>query len=191
MMGGNKILGLGLVFVVAAAVAFGASYFMRGGSGAELSMGTSQAQASETEKLWGVRCSNKDGTPVEEGQRGDYCEIFQRISVAETGQRVMELSMGYPQGKDNPASVVLTLPLGILLPAGVAVQVDDNSDSMQKAAVQHCDNGGCYAVLQVDRDGVGDFKAGKRLIVAFKDVKGKTLQMPVNLSGFTKAIGQL
>ena len=63
---------------------------------------------------WKVRCDDKN----------EKCEIFQRYVIKETGQRIAEFAVGYPQSNQSAVGVVI-LPLGIKVNQPIQVKIDD------------------------------------------------------------------
>ena len=48
--------------------------------------------SGKSEALWTVRCQEEDKTR-------EHCEVFQRLIVKETGARVAEFAIGFPEDK--------------------------------------------------------------------------------------------
>lgn len=131
---------------------------------------------------WAIRCDE-----ATEG-RPRHCEMFQSVSLQETGQRLVEVAIGYPPGTDRPLAVFL-LPLGILLPSGVALRVDDGAPV--GFPVQLCERNGCRADLPLSDALVTAMKAGNRAVVQVQDGRGQVIGLPVSLKGFTKALAEV
>ena len=66
----------------------------------------------------------------------------QRLFVQQTGQLVIVVSVRVPHAPRTPA-MLIQLPLGLFLPAGIQLGVDDGAT--QNLPVQRCDANGCYA----------------------------------------------
>ena len=64
------------------------------------------------------------------------------VWVQETGQLVIVVSVRVPHAPRTPA--MLVQPLGLFLPAGIQLGVDDRDSN---PPVQRCDANGCYAGL--------------------------------------------
>lgn len=128
---------------------------------------------------WSVRCS--------EGE-DKSCEIFQRLVVKETGQRVAEFAIGFPDGKKEARGVVI-LPLGILLPEGARMQIDDGQPF--KFKVRYCTQQGCFAFLNLNKELLGKLRKGDAATVIFKNLEGQDLSVGMSLDGFTKSLKEL
>lgn len=78
------------------------------------------------------------------------------------------------------------VPLGIYIPAGVAVRVDDGAPIPTN--VVDCDRQGCRSVVALDATAITAMRKGGRLAVVFVDSKsGKRLTVTGSLKGFTAA----
>jgi invasion protein IalB len=130
---------------------------------------------------WAVRCEQLDDVPQK------TCILFQRVAM-DGGQTVLSVTVAYPANSEN-AAIVFRLPLGIFLPAGALLQIDE--ENRIKLVVQRCDQRGCWAPLKLDDDTVGLFKKGREARVAFKDTAGKTIAVPLSLKGFTAGFDEI
>jgi invasion protein IalB len=131
---------------------------------------------------WQFRCE------VPEGASEERCAIFQNIVVRESQQQLLNFAVTIPQ-EDRPPAGVLLLPLGISLPMGVGLAVDEEDPS--RLAVEHCVQIGCRAVFPIQDELLAKMKAGKEAKVTFHDGARRPITIPVSLSGFTAAFNTL
>lgn len=145
--------------------------------------------ATEAQKeAWHIRCNEpEEGEAAPEEKRGK-CEIFQRLVMAETNQRVAEFAIGYPVDMDTARGVVI-MPLGILLPPGVQMMIDDGEPFQFK--VRYCNQGGCYAYLALNDAVINQLKKGTEAAFLFMDPSGKTVRVNMSLKGLTKALKEI
>lgn len=175
------------IAAVAAVLVFGAVVYMTNFAGGN-DAGSAHAETSEANKeAWFIRCSGE--TPAEEleTKRG-ACEMVQRQSMAETGQRVMEFAIGYPADAET-ARGVLILPLGIFLPAGAQMQVDDGETFTFQ--IRTCVPGGCIANLTFTEEVLEIFKSGKTATVTMAQDAEKTVSLEIPLNGFAKSLDDI
>jgi invasion protein IalB len=132
-----------------------------------------------------------------EGQEGDDpCRMAQTIFDAEQ-KPVGKIAMNRtPAGSAAAASGELALPvdLGILLPQGLTVGVDQGLSKQYDFYM--CMPSGCIARLLFNADDVQAFKAGDVMnlsLVAFlpPNRQATRIQIPVSLKGFTAAFDSL
>lgn len=131
---------------------------------------------------WTLRCMS--GT--ESAAR--RCEMVQVLGDTKTGQELMLIAIGYPEGQPSPIAWII-LPLGVLLPPGIGLKIDQG-ESMG-LPFRSCDGGGCATPWKLSDADVAALKRGNELMVIFKDIEGKSLGLPVSLSGFTAAFTRL
>lgn len=130
---------------------------------------------------WITRCET-----TEAGAKGP-CEIFQRLLVKESGQRVAEFAIGYPPNGIARGAVVL--PLGIMLDEDIYLQIDDGPRFSFK--VRYCTQSGCYAFLDLNPEIIDMMKKGGEATFHFNVMDGSPMAIDLSLSGFTKALQTL
>ena len=81
--------------------------------------------------------------------------------------------------------MLLQLPTGLFLPAGIAIQIDKNK--AHTAVVQTCDARGCFTGLPLTNAMIANMKKGNSVTIAFKNLKKQTIAVGLSLSGFTAA----
>lgn len=132
---------------------------------------------------WGYKCEKPEGLDKE------ICYIFQRVTNKENNKRISDITIAYPQVGDKPI-MVITLPLGVLLPAGIQLRIDEGEEAARAPYIV-CITEGCQARVTLDEKLTSAMKGGKLLRVAFLIPPQKELAFPVSLNGFTSAIGAL
>ncbi|MCB1739278.1 MAG: invasion associated locus B family protein [Gammaproteobacteria bacterium] len=148
---------------------------------------SAQAQVENGQRFkdWMGRCeTGKD----DQGKELQVCYISQRLIMKEGKRPVLEVSVGYMQNDKQPAAF-FTVPLGVTLPPGMQIQVDE-----QKAVripFAYCRDSGCIAPMPLNDDIVGQFKAGNKATITFIDGLGQRVPVPVSLSGFTAGFNAL
>lgn len=114
------------------------------------------------------------------------CMLTQDISLKKGGGLIVRGVLGRFGVKKGLAFVVI-VPLGIYLPAGVAIKIDTfDQVAMQ---VKRCIPQGCEAVLPLDKQLTEQFKQGEKLFVGFKvRANEETKIVPISLKGTLKGI---
>lgn len=116
------------------------------------------------------------------------CEMVQVVGDTQSGRDVLAVAIGYPEGQPRPIAWII-LPLGVLLPPGIGVKIDQGE--VNGMPYRSCDTRGCATPWQLSEEDVGALKRGNELVVIFRDIEGKSLGIPVSLSGFTAAFDKL
>ncbi len=131
---------------------------------------------------WRLRCETKDeGGP-------ERCFIMQIAKSAKDKRDVLRIGVRYPE-PDKPAMVFLTLPLGVYLPGGLLLQIDDGETV--KIPVEICLPNGCHTRMALVGDLLKSLKAGRLAKLAFHDSRQQQITVPVSLAGFTAALAAL
>ena len=150
--------------------------------------GAAQPELELTERQiqdWMVRC----GRP--EGQEQEVCEMQQQ-QVDSEDRTVMAVAVGRVPCTSNVGLLIL-LPLGILLPAGVTMQIDGGAAIPLE--VERCEREGCRIERILEPDLLNRLKAGTKATVFFQAVdpqgKRQRLGVPISLLGFTAALNEV
>ena len=127
---------------------------------------------------WIARCSSANrSAPLE-------CAIEQTAVLTKTGQLIVLINVRVPADTRAPIALV-QLPLGLNLPAGAKLQVDDGKTS--DLQIQTCEARGCYANLQISPEMLTALKSGKQLKVSFQNMAKETITIPMPLADFAAA----
>ncbi len=139
-------------------------------------------EAPSTAPNWIVRCTETEqsDSPV--------CRMSQNIIVQGSRQRLLTVIIEPREGAPNHA-LVLALPHGLFLPAGVTLKIDD-AEPLQ-LAVQTSDANGAYAGTGIGDDLLERLKNGQTLQIGMQSAQRQNLTVPVTLVGFTSAYDKL
>jgi invasion protein IalB len=136
-------------------------------------------------KDWTVRCGRQD----EQGP--EVCEMQQQQTDKE-GRTVMAVAVGKVPGSPD-LGLLIMVPLGVLLPAGVMLQIDSGAE--MPLQVNRCERQGCRIELLLKPELLTRFKSGSQAKVFFEafDPQGerRRLGIPISLLGFTAALDQV
>lgn len=146
-----------------------------------LSHATVQAAADRIVQDWVVKCER-------EGEFRDRCFIRQTLTLRSSGEMLFDIAAGYPLGGEYPL-LLLSAPLGIYLPAGIDIEVDNTGS--HRAVVAYCNHEGCHAYYRMTSSLYRLFRQGRWLNVTFLDGTRRAHDLQLSLSGFSKAIDSL
>jgi len=131
---------------------------------------------------WVARCSSASrDAPLE-------CAIEQTAVLTKTGQLIVLLNIRVASDTRQPIAVI-QLPLGLNLPAGAKLQVDDGKVS--DLQIQTCEQRGCYANSPIPPDLLAAMKSGKQLKVSFQNLGKETITIPMPLTDFAAAYDKI
>ena len=126
---------------------------------------------------WLVRCG------PEESAADGGCFLFQNLVLKEGGQRVLQVAVGFVDNSPEPIAL-LSLPLGISLPPGAKISIDD--DQKYDMQIERCEANGCRAGLKLSSNLLERFLLGKSLSVLFHDAQRRPIEVPLSLEGFNQ-----
>ena len=92
-------------------------------------------------------------------------------------------------GRSSPASAEIVAPLGVLLPAGIRVQVDGGQ--VRGTAFRLCIQVGCIAQDVMSEKFINDMKKGTTAKMLLVLPPQREVSVNISLSGFTKAFNSL
>jgi invasion protein IalB len=131
---------------------------------------------------WAVRCSSVSrDAPLE-------CAVEQSAVLTKTGQLIVLINIRVPGDTHTPVALV-QLPLGLNLPVGAKLQVDDGKTV--DLQIQTCENRGCYTSTVIAPDLLAALKSGKQLKVSFQDMGKETIAIPIPLADFAAAYDKI
>ncbi len=142
-----------------------------------------EQQQGKAQAAW-VKLCEKAPNLQEEGEQMDVCLTHHERIDGNTGRVLVSAAIREVKGTDAQSLMVM-VPLGMALPAGVHARIDDNDPIKLKYTLCHV--GGCTAEVEATDKIIEQFKAGERIVVAAVNLAGKPIGFPVPLSGFTKA----
>jgi invasion protein IalB len=131
---------------------------------------------------WAARCSSASrDTPLE-------CAMEQTAVLSKTGQLIVLVNIRVPSDTHTPVALV-QLPLGLNLPGGAKLQVDDGKTT--DLQIQTCENRGCYAGTPIAPELLAALRSGKQLKVLFQNLAKETITIPMPLTDFAAAYDKI
>jgi invasion protein IalB len=131
---------------------------------------------------WIARCGSASrDAPLE-------CAIEQNAVLPRTGQLVIAVNIRVPADTHTP-SALIQLPLGLNIPNGAKLQVDDGKAT--DLQIQTCEARGCYAGTAIAPDLLAAMKSGKQLKISFQNLNKETLTVPLPLADFAAAYDKI
>jgi invasion protein IalB len=138
--------------------------------------------ATPAQPGWSARCSSASrNAPLE-------CAIEQTAVLSKTGQLIVLVNIRVPSDTHIPVALI-QLPLGLNLPVGAKLQVDDGKAI--DLAIQTCENRGCYASAPIAPELLTVLRSGKQLKVSFQNLAKETITIPMPLADFAAAYDKI
>ncbi|MEP9372816.1 invasion associated locus B family protein [Mesorhizobium sp. KR1-2] len=131
----------------------------------------------ETYQDWRVACQIVNGAKL--------CAVSQQ-QVRPDGQRVLAVELQAAAG--DTATGTLVLPFGLLLDAGVTLQIDDRQ-ALAPLRFRTCLPAGCVVALSFDNNAVAALRAGATLnLKASAADTSQEVTLTVSLTGLAAAL---
>jgi invasion protein IalB len=131
---------------------------------------------------WAARCTSASrDAPLE-------CAMEQTAVLSKTGQLIVLINIRVPSDTHTPV-VLVQLPLGLNLPVGAKLQVDDGK--AVDLQIQTCENRGCYASTMIAPELLTALRSGKQLKLSFQNLNKETITIPMPLADFAAAYDKI
>jgi invasion protein IalB len=132
---------------------------------------------------WGYNCDKSpDG-------KDELCYVFQNVSKTDGGQLVLGARIAYRPGESDPM-IVLTVPLGSLLPPGAALTMEGVDPVKMTYFI--CAEDGCTTIATpLPAAMITAMKKGEQAVVRVAAPNQQVVGLPLSLKGFTKALASL
>jgi len=128
---------------------------------------------------WNVQCNTVNAELL--------CLALMDVTYVKNKNRFIRIAIQpSEEGKKN---LTLQLPLGLSLPDGAKLTVDDKKPA--DVVIQTCTQQGCFARTEFTDGMEKEFKAGNKLTVALKSNQQRQINVELPLTGFTKAVDKL
>jgi invasion protein IalB len=142
------------------------------------------ANAPQGEQSAWVKLCEKAPSLTEPKKEMNVCLTHHERLDGNTGMVLVSAAIRQVEGTDKEALMVM-VPLGMALPPGVQVKVDEKEPV--KLQFTLCHAAGCTAEGEATKAVIDQMKTGKQVVVAAINLAGKAIGFPVPLTGFDKA----
>jgi len=140
------------------------------------------AEGAPAQPGWIARCTSASrDAPLE-------CAIEQNAVLTKTGQTIVLINIRIAPDTRTPVAL-LQLPLGLNLPIGAKLQVDEGKTV--DLQIQTCENRGCYASTPIAADLLAALRSGKQLKVSFLNMAKEAIAIPMPLGDFAAAYDKI
>jgi len=141
-----------------------------------------QTDGAQQQPGWIARCTSASrDAPLE-------CAIEQNAVLTKTGQTIVLVNIRIAPDTRTPVAL-LQLPLGLNLPVGAKLQVDEGKTI--DLQIQTCENRGCYASTPINAELLASLRSGKQMKVSFQNMAKETIAIPMPLNDFAAAYDKI
>ena len=135
-----------------------------------------------THGAWQVSCRTPPGAKEEK------CALVQSVT-AEDRPNVGLTVVFYKAISENKKLLRVVVPLGVLLPTGLGLKIDDQD--VGNAPFLKCGKQGCIAEVVLKDDVIQKFKSGATAMFIIFDTPEAGIGIPISLEGFATALTNL
>ncbi|MEM7526001.1 MAG: invasion associated locus B family protein [Pseudomonadota bacterium] len=138
-----------------------------------------------THGAWEVRCSTENASACLMAQIGKNAEGAPVIQV------LLRKTPNLKGPKGEPVSAVMEIfaPIGVFLPAGLAVKID--GAEVGRGIYRYCDPRACVVAEPIQDDFISKLKKGSNATMTIVSINNESANITLSLSGFTKAYNGL
>jgi invasion protein IalB len=131
---------------------------------------------------WQIVC--KDPPP---GAKNEVCALVQSVTAEDKDN--IGLTVYFQRFSNGTRVLRVFAPLGILLPPGLGLKIDDKD--VGHAPFLRCHTFACYAQVVVEDPLIEQLKNGKTAIFIIFQAEEAGIGIPISLAGFKEALAEL
>jgi invasion protein IalB len=140
--------------------------------------GTVKAQHGD----WQVVCK-----PPPPGAKNEVCALVQSVTAEDRNN--VGLTVYFQKFSDGRRVLRVFAPLGVLLPPGLGLKIDDKD--VGHAPFLRCHNFACYAQVVAEEKLIEQLKSGKTAVFIIFQTEEAGIGIPISLAGFGPALAAL
>jgi invasion protein IalB len=131
---------------------------------------------------WAARCTSASReAPLE-------CAMEETAVLSKTGQVVVLVNIRVP-GDTRAPILLVQMPLGLNLPAGIKLQIDEGK--LTDLPIQTCESRGCYATIPLPADVLAALRSGQQMKLSFQTMNKEPVVIPMPLGDFAAAYDKI
>lgn len=131
---------------------------------------------------WQVVCK-----PPPPGAKNEACALVQSVTAEDRNN--VGLTVYFQKFSNGTKVLRVFAPLGILLPPGLGLKIDDKD--VGNAPFLRCHNFACYAQVVAEDKLIEQLKTGKTAVFIIFQTEEAGIGIPISLAGFAQALAAL
>lgn len=121
------------------------------------------------------------------GAKNEVCALVQSVTAEDRNN--VGLTVYFQKFSNGTRVLRVFAPLGILLPPGLGLKIDDKD--VGHAPFLRCHNFACYAQVVMEDKIIDQMKSGKQAIFIIFQAEEAGIGIPISLNGFGKGLEAL
>ena len=118
--------------------------------------------------------------PPPPGAKNEVCALVQSVTAEDRNN--IGLTVYFQKFSDGKRVLRVFAPLGVLLPPGLGLKIDDKD--VGHAPFVRCHNFACYAQVVVEPPLIEQLKTGKTAVFIIFQTEEAGIGIPISLAGF-------
>lgn len=131
---------------------------------------------------WQIVCR-----PPPPGAKNEVCALVQSVTAEDRNN--VGLTIYYQRFSDGTRVLRVFAPLGVLLPPGLGLKIDNRD--IGNAPFMRCHSFACFAQVVVDENLLKQLREGKQAVFIIFQTEEAGIGIPISLNGFDKALAAL
>jgi invasion protein IalB len=131
---------------------------------------------------WQVVCK-----PPPPGAKNEICALVQSVTAEDRNN--IGLTVYFQKFSDGRRVLRVFAPLGVLLPPGLGLKIDDKD--VGHAPFVRCHSFACYAQVVAEPPLIEQLKSGKTAVFIIFQSEEAGIGIPISLAGFSQALASL
>jgi invasion protein IalB len=156
-----------------------------------LTLGPASAQSPLTPEGGTVKAQHGDWQvvckPPPPGAKHEICALVQSVTAEDRNN--VGLTVYFQKFSDGKRVLRVFAPLGVLLPPGLGLKIDDKD--VGHAPFVRCHAFACYAQVVAEDKLVEQLKTGKTAVFIIFQTEEAGIGIPISLAGFGQALAAL
>jgi invasion protein IalB len=125
--------------------------------------------------------------PPPPGAKHEVCALVQSVTAEDRNN--VGLTVYFQKFSDGKRVLRVFAPLGVLLPPGLGLKIDDKD--VGHAPFLRCHTFACYAQVTMDDKLIDQLKNGKTAVFIIFQSEEAGIGIPISLAGFSQALAAL
>jgi invasion protein IalB len=153
-----------------------------------LATATARAQAPPTPEGGTIKAQHGDWQivckPPPPGAKNETCAMVQSVTAEDRSN--VGLTVYVQRFSDGKRVLRVFAPLGVLLPPGLGLKIDDKD--VGHAPFVRCHSFACYAQVVLEDQLIEQLKTGKTAVFIIFQTEEAGIGIPISLAGFNQAL---
>lgn len=146
-----------------------------------------KTEKSDKSSAWVKLCEKAPLSKEKPDEKRDVCITHHERLDPNTGAPIISAAVRTIEGNDKPRFLI-TVPLGMLLPPGMKMKIDEDKEHAVELQFNFCLANGCTAETDAPPELIEKLSGGKMLFIAVRNLTTEQIVFQVPLNGFKSTL---